>query len=106
MHMEIDYALAYDFIRPAEPSVKWQLRFALEEISAGNPWETNPHGQLVATIVDCTRPDNGYTVGISRPHIHFLDAEEAVNRDHWPFLVPYKVNLDDVLRLTSPQSSG
>lgn len=96
--MEIDYASAYEFIRPAQPEVKWQLRFALEESSAGNPWQTNPAGQLVATIVDCTRPDNGRTVGISRPHIHFLDAETAVDQEHWPFMAPYTVDLDAIER--------
>ncbi|MGD9622353.1 MAG: hypothetical protein AB7G47_20210 [Mycolicibacterium sp.] len=95
---DIDYALAYDFIRPATPEVKWQLRFTLDNTSGGDPWETNPTGQLVAVIVDYHRADNGHTVALSRPHINFLDAEAVIDRDAWPFLAPYKVNLDEIER--------
>lgn len=95
---EIDYALAYDFIIPTQPNVNWQLRFSLEQITTGSPWHTNPTGQLIAVVVNYGHANNGYTIAVSRPGIHFIDAEKAVNADCWPLLAPYKINLAEIRR--------
>ena len=93
---EIDYALAYDFIDPTEPAVRYQLRFRPDTRHYGDPSQSNPTGQLVAEVIDPGGPDNGRTVPISRPGVHFNDVEVAVDRDNWPFLAPYKVDLAQI----------
>lgn len=93
---EIDYALAYDFRTATDPGVSYQLRFRTDGATSGDPWGTNPTGQLVAVVVDPHRADNGRTVGVSRPGIPFLAAENAVDRDDWPFITPHVVDLDAI----------
>ena len=65
---EIDYALAYDFATSEDPGMRYQLRFRPDTVTYGNPWESNPTGQLVAVVVEFGHPRNGHTIAISRPH--------------------------------------
>ena len=93
---EIDYALAYDFLTSEDPGIRYQLRFRPDTVTYGNPWESNPTGQLVAVVVEFGHPRNGHTIAISRPQVRFNDVETAVDSDNWPFLAPYVVDLDQI----------
>lgn len=93
---EIDYALAYQFRTTTDPGVSYQLRFRTAGHVPGNPWTTNPAGQLVAVVVDPTRADNGRTIAISRPGVAFLDVETAVDLNNWPFAAPNIIDLDAI----------
>jgi hypothetical protein len=95
---EIDYTLAYQFLEPTIPKLKFQLRFRANDIAIGDPSLSNPAGQLIATVVDPGHPDNGLHIPISRLDVLFNDVEAAVDRDHWPFLAPHKVNLAEIRR--------
>ena len=93
---DIDYALAYDFATAQDPGISYQLRFRPDTFVYGNPWESNPTGQLLAVVVEYRHPRSGHTIAISRPHVHFNDVETAVYSDNWPFLALYVVDLDQI----------
>ena len=65
---EIDCALAYDFLTSEDPGMRYQLRFHPDTVTYGNPWASNPTGQLVAVAVEFGHPRNAHTIAISRPH--------------------------------------
>ncbi|WP_246540791.1 hypothetical protein [Mycobacterium spongiae] len=70
--MDIDYALAFDFLD--DDGRPYQLRFRRDT-------QLPDAGQLIAVIAK-SRPDNGRTVAISRPGVTFHDVMAAL--EGWP----------------------
>lgn len=88
--MEIDYALAYDFIDDAGDGRPYQLRFRREQ-------HFSDQGQLIAVIASAGRADNGATLQISRPGVSFEAVEHALdNWDCWAMLTPETVSLSRI----------
>lgn len=73
---EIDYALAWDFIDPADGKPR-QLRFGRNFAPRNDPRIFDGTGQLVAVVADAHRPDNGDEIAITRPCVLFDDVEAA-----------------------------
>ncbi|BAN91944.1 MULTISPECIES: hypothetical protein [Mycobacterium] len=74
---DIDYALAWDFIDPADGKPR-QLRFRRNFAPRNDPRIFDGTGQLVAVVADGHRADNGDEVAISRPGVLFDDVEAAL----------------------------
>ena len=77
---EIDYALAWDFIDPADGKPR-QLRSRRNFAPRNDPRSSDGTGQLVAVVADAYRSDNGDEIPISRPGALFDDVEAAL--DGW-----------------------
>lgn len=93
---EVNYALAYTFRFPADPtSTPYRLVFRTDPAEAfGMAWDTNPRGQIVAVVVRPDHQDRGQERYLSRPGIAFLDAERALDAERgWPFLSDHVVDL-------------
>jgi hypothetical protein len=89
--MEIDYALAWDFIDEHDGR-PYQLRFRRKA-------HFSDTGQLIAVIAKHNRPDNGHTVPISRPGVNFHDVEAALTGwQTWARLTEETVNLGAIRR--------
>jgi len=82
----IDYALAYNFVEPADPTVPYRLEFRYPFTPGEDPRTdvANPAGQLLA-VVKGRHPHRGHIIPISRAAVRFNDIERAVGRDHWPW---------------------
>ncbi|WP_156748335.1 hypothetical protein [Mycobacterium sp. 1465703.0] len=76
---DIDYALAYDFIDPAE-NIPRQLRFRRNPAPPGHSEAFGGTGQLVAVIAHAG-PNSGHTMPISRPNVDFDQVETVL--DGW-----------------------
>lgn len=74
---EIDYALAWDFIDPADGKPR-QLRFRRNFALRNDPRIFDGTGQLVAVVADGHRSDNGDEIAISRPGVSFDDVKAAL----------------------------
>jgi hypothetical protein len=92
-----DYALAYDFIDPADPTVPYRLEFQFPYREAEDPnlRLSNPVGQLVA-VVKGGHPHRGTVIPVSRAGVSFNPIETAVDRDHWPMLTPSQIDLSQI----------
>ena len=92
-----DYALAFDFIDPAVPTVPYRLefRFPYRPDEHPNLQLSNPTGQLIA-VVKGAHPLRGTVMRISRAGVHFNPVEAAVDRDHWPMLNAHQVDLNQI----------
>jgi hypothetical protein len=64
----IDYALAYDFIDPADPATGHRLEFRYDYRPGEDPRTSvaNPAGQLVAAVKG-RHPQGANIIAISRP---------------------------------------
>lgn len=75
--MEIDYAIAWQFVdsdgRP------WQMRFRFNSNATANPDSDNETGQLIGVAVDPRRPNSGDETAISRPDVVRSDIDAALN---------------------------
>lgn len=92
---EVDYALAYTFQFPADPSTPYRLVFRIDRDEApGMAWDSNPRGQVVARVVRSDHQDRGWERYLTRPGIAFLDSERALHLERgWPFLRERLVDL-------------
>jgi hypothetical protein len=93
----IDYALAYDFIDPAEPTTGYRLEFRYEYRPGQDPRPSvaNPSGQLVAAVKGRHRR-GANIIAISRPGVSFNQVEAAVGSEHWPWHAPNKIDLAQI----------
>ena len=93
----IDYALAYDFVDPANPANAYRLEFRYPYRPGEDPMapRSNPVGQLVATVKG-RPPQGGTRIPISRSGVHFNAVEAAVDREHWPFDHDGNINLAEI----------
>ena len=88
--MEIDYALAWDFID--DDGRPYQLRFLRETHFSDN-------GQLIAVIAKPRRRDKGHTIPISRPGVNFHAVEAALTGwQTWARITETTVNLGAIRR--------
>ncbi|MBY0289737.1 MAG: hypothetical protein K2X52_21745 [Mycobacteriaceae bacterium] len=69
--MEIDYALAWDFLDDHDTR-PYQLRFRLKD-------HFRRDGQLVAVVARADHPDQGHTLAISRAGVDFDIVEKALH---------------------------
>ncbi|SBS77474.1 conserved hypothetical protein [uncultured Mycobacterium sp.] len=80
---DIDFGLAYEFVDPSD-GVPRQLRFRQNYAPPGDPRIFDGTGQLVATVADGHRADNGHELAISRPGVQLTDVELAIDGwDDW-----------------------
>lgn len=90
---DIDYALAYDFIDPAE-GIARQLRFRRNPAPRGHTGIFGGTGQLVAVIAHASHPNNGHTMPISRPNVDFDQVETVLDGwQSWAQSGPYTADL-------------
>ena len=75
---EIDYALAWDFVDPADGKPR-QLRFRRNFAPRNDPRVFDGTGQLVAVVADAHRSDNGDQIAISRPDVSYNAIETALH---------------------------
>jgi hypothetical protein len=95
---DIDYALAWDFIDPAD-GVPRQLRFQRNSVPKNDPRVFDGTGLLVAVVANGGRDDNGDSVAISRPNVRFDDVEAALEGwQTWAMLTDTEVNLAQIRR--------
>jgi hypothetical protein len=95
---DIDYALAWDFIDPADGAPR-QLRFQRNWAPKDDPRGFDGTGQLVAVVATGGRADNGDTLAISRPNVRFDDVEAALEGwQTWAMLTDTDVNLAQIRR--------
>ena len=95
--MDIDYALAWDFVdldgRPR------QLRFRRDWARDESPEIFSGTGQPIAVIADAHRPDNDDTVAISRPDVSYAEVDKALDGwQSWAMLTDDTVNLAEIRR--------
>ncbi|CQD24281.1 hypothetical protein BN1232_06140 [Mycobacterium lentiflavum] len=93
----IDYALAYDFVDPDQPTNAYRLQFRYPYRPGEDPMgpRSNPVGQLVATVKGRS-PHGGTRIPISRSGVHFNAVEAAADREHWPFDPEGNTNLAEI----------
>ncbi|AGB26994.1 hypothetical protein Mycsm_06891 (plasmid) [Mycobacterium sp. JS623] len=98
--MEIDYAMAYDFIDDDGDGRPYQLRFRREQ-------HFSDQGQLIAVIASAGRSDNGTTCFISRPGVSFTDVEQALdNWESWAMLTDRTVSLSRIRAAITTKGLG
>ncbi|MDO2354313.1 MULTISPECIES: hypothetical protein [Mycobacterium avium complex (MAC)] len=98
---EIDYALAWDFIDPADGKPR-QLRFRRNFAPRNDPRVFDGTGQLVAVVADAHRPDNGDEIAISRPGVLFDDVETALDGwERWATLFEENNGIDRYMNLAA-----
>ena len=92
-----DYALAFDFVDPADPTVPYRLEFRFPYRADEHPnlKLSNPAGQLVA-VVRGGHPFRGAVIRVSRGGVHFNRVEAAVRHDRWPMLTPHQIDLAQI----------
>jgi hypothetical protein len=75
---DIDFGLAYEFVDPSDgvPS-----RVSVRTPTPGDPRIFDSTGQLVATVADGHRADNGHELPISRPDVQLADIQ--LPNDGW-----------------------
>lgn len=96
---EIDYALAWDFVDPADGKPR-QLRFRRNFAPRNDPRVFDGTGQLVAVVVDRHRSDNGDQIAISRPDVLFDDVESAlVGWQDWATLYIAEDGIERIINL-------
>lgn len=96
---EIDYALAWDFIDPADGKPR-QLRFRRNFAPRNDPRIFDGTGQLVAVVADAGRADNGDEIAISRPGVLFDEVETALEGWHdWATLYVDDNDIDRTINL-------
>ena len=96
---EIDYALAWDFVDPADGKPR-QLRFRRNLAPRNDPRVFDGTGQLVAVVADRHRSDNGDQIAISRPDVLFDDVESAlVGWQDWATLYIADNGIDRIINL-------
>ncbi|WP_084043349.1 hypothetical protein [Mycobacterium avium] len=80
----IDYALAHDFIDPADTTVPYRLEFHHPYIADEDPHpqRSNPAGQLRA-VVKGRHPRRGTAIAISRAGVHYNAIQAAIGT--WPW---------------------
>jgi hypothetical protein len=94
-HMDIDYALARQFVdldgRPR------RLRFRRDDTDSADVLSGT--GQLIAVIADPRRTDHDDTIAISRTGVEFADVEQTLEGwQHWAMLGDEAVNLVEIQR--------
>jgi hypothetical protein len=92
-----DYALAFDFVDPAVPTVPYRIEFRFPYRAGEDPnlELSNPAGQLIA-VVKGNHPLRGTVIRVSRAGVRFNPVEAAVDRDHWPMLSAHQVDLNQI----------
>jgi hypothetical protein len=96
---EIDYALAWDFIDPADGKPR-QLRFRRNFAPRNDPRIFDGTGQLVAVVADGHRSDNGDEIAISQPGVAFDDVEAALDGwEDWAILYFHDNGIDRCINL-------
>ncbi len=98
---EIDYALAWDFIDPADNKPR-QLRFRRNFAPRNDPRIFDGTGQLVAVVADAHRPDNGDEIAISRAGVLFDVVEAALDGwEDWATLYVDANGIDRTINLAA-----
>ncbi|KMO69833.1 hypothetical protein [Mycolicibacterium chlorophenolicum] len=90
----IDYALAHDFIDPADTTIPYRLEFQHPYVADQDPHPTrsNPAGQLRA-VVKGRHPHRGTAIAISRLGVHYNSVQAAIG-DTWPWREPARTTID------------
>ncbi|KPN48694.1 hypothetical protein [Mycobacterium intracellulare] len=98
---DIDYALAWDFIDPADGKPR-QLRFRRNFAPRNDPRTFDGTGQLVAVVADAHRADNGDEIAISRPDVLFDAVEAALEGwEDWATLFEENNGIDRYINLAA-----
>lgn len=96
---EIDYALARDFVDPADGKPR-ELRFRRSFAPHNDPRVFDGTGQLVAVVANGHRSDNGDQIAISRPGVPLDDVESAlVGWQDWATLYIADNGIDRIINL-------
>ena len=94
-----DYALAFDFIDPADPTVPYRLEFRYPYRADERPQPQAPTPPASSSRSSrAHHPKRGTTVAVSRPGVRFNAIEDAVRREPWPMLPGEKIDLAQIRR--------
>ncbi|OBB05381.1 hypothetical protein A5731_18595 [Mycolicibacterium conceptionense] len=90
--MDIDFALAWNFVDATDYDRPRQLRFRHEN----QPQASGPiTGQLIAVIAAASRADHGDTLPISRPDVSYDEIAAALDGwQHWARRSDNTIDLD------------
>ena len=93
----IDFALAWDFIDPAD-GVPRQLRFESNDAPCGD-LDADGIGQLVAVVTDDRHAEYGHTIAISQPNVLQSEVDRALaGWQTWAMITSTDVNLAQISR--------
>jgi hypothetical protein len=91
----IEFALAYDFVDPADTSILHRLEFRHDDdLGATDPHLVNPVGQLWA-VVRGFHPLRGTALPVSRDGVRYNDVVAAIGRV-WPWRGGYQIDLAQI----------
>ena len=91
----IDYALAYDFVDPADTTIPYRLEFQHPHRDGEDPHPrlSDPVGQLRA-VVRGSHPQRGTVSVLTRAGVHYNEVQAAIGP--WPWHAPHKIDLAQI----------
>ena len=91
----IEFALAYDFVDPADTSILHRLEFHHDDdLGESGPHLANPVGQLRA-VVRGFHPLRGTALPVSRAGVRYNDVVAAIG-PAWPWRGGYQIDLAQI----------